>query len=187
MPSTKNVDALAQIKEDLADVQAVWVVDYRGLTVKEAQELRRNIREAGAVMKVYKNTLMHIALKELDMADMDEILSGPSAFVFADGDPVASAKALRDFSKDNENARHQGWHHGRQVRRCRGSQEDRSSSFARRTHREASRFASEPPCSQIVARAQRTGSSRSLAPSVLSPTRRMQPKRCLALGLEQAA
>ena len=102
MPSTKNVDALAQIKEDLADVQAVWVVDYRGLTVKEAQELRRNIREAGAVMKVYKNTLMHIALKELDMADMDEILSGPSAFVFADGDPVASAKALRDFSKDNE-------------------------------------------------------------------------------------
>ena len=99
MPSTKNVDALAQIKEDLADVQAVWVVDYRGLTVKEAQELRRNIREAGAVMKVYKNTLMHIALKELDM---DEILSGPSAFVFADGDPVASAKALRDFSKDNE-------------------------------------------------------------------------------------
>lgn len=102
MPSTKNVDALAQTKEDLADVQAVWVVDYRGLTVKEAQELRRNIREAGAVMKVYKNTLMHIALKELDMADMDEILSGPSAFVFADGDPVASAKALRDFSKDNE-------------------------------------------------------------------------------------
>ena len=102
MPSIKNVDALAQIKEDLADVQAVWVVDYRGLTVKEAQELRRNIREAGAVMKVYKNTLMHIALKELDMADMDEILSGPSAFVFADGDPVASAKALRDFSKDNE-------------------------------------------------------------------------------------
>ena len=89
MPSTKNVDALAQIKEDRADVQAVWVVDYRGLTVKEAQELRRNIREAGAVMKVYKNTLMHIALKELDMADMDEILSGPSAFVFADGDPVA--------------------------------------------------------------------------------------------------
>ena len=50
MPSTKNVDALAQIKEDLADVQAVWVVDYRGLTVKEAQELRRNIREAGAVI-----------------------------------------------------------------------------------------------------------------------------------------
>ena len=102
MPSTKNVDALAQIKEDLADVQAVWVVDYRGLTVKETQELRRNIREAGAVMKVYKNTLMHIALEELEMASMDEILEGPSAFVFAGADPVASAKALKEFAKTND-------------------------------------------------------------------------------------
>ena len=102
MPSTKNVDALAQIKEDLADVQAVWVVDYRGLTVKEAQELRRNIREAGAVMKVYKNTLMHLALDELELPNMDEILEGPSAFVFAGEDPVASAKALKDFAKANK-------------------------------------------------------------------------------------
>lgn len=102
MPSVKNTEALEQIKADLADVQAVWVVDYRGLTVKESQELRRNIREADAVMKVYKNTLMQIALKEADMPDMDQVLSGPSAFVFADGDPVASAKALRDFAKDNE-------------------------------------------------------------------------------------
>ena len=102
MPNVKNQEPLAVIKEELSNAGAVWVVDYCGLTVKEVQELRRSVREAGASMKVYKNTLMHIALKELDMADMDEILSGPSAFVFADGDPVASAKALRDFSKDNE-------------------------------------------------------------------------------------
>lgn len=102
MPSAKNTETLEQIKSDLADVQAVWVVDYRGLTVKESQGLRRNIREAGAVMKVYKNTLMQIALKEMDMPEMDQVLSGPSAFVFADGDPVASAKALRDFAKENE-------------------------------------------------------------------------------------
>lgn len=185
MPSTKNVDALAQIKEDLADVQAVWVVDYRGLTVKEAQELRRNIREAGAVMKVYKNTLMHIALKELDMADMDEILSGPSAFVFADGDPVASAKALRDFSKDNETLVIKGgimdgkFVDARQSRRSqlflRAKNSSRSFSVRFRT-----------PCRRSCACSTHR-SSRSLAPSVLSPTRRMQPKRCLALGLEQAA
>lgn len=102
MPSAKNTESLEQIKADLTDVQAVWVVDYRGLTVKESQELRRNIRESGAVMKVYKNTLMQIALKEMDMPEMDQILSGPSAFVFADGDPVASAKAIRDFAKENE-------------------------------------------------------------------------------------
>lgn len=102
MPSVKNTESLAQIKEDLADVQAVWVVDYRGLTVKQSQTLRRSIREAGAVMKVYKNTLMQIALKESDMPEIDQVLSGPSAFVFADGDPVASAKAIRDFAKENE-------------------------------------------------------------------------------------
>lgn len=102
MPSAKNTEALEQIKADLTDVQAVWVVDYRGLTVKESQELRRSIRESGAIMKVYKNTLMQIALKEMEMSEMDQVLSGPSAFIFADGDPVASAKTIRDFAKKNE-------------------------------------------------------------------------------------
>lgn len=103
MPSVQNTERLEVIKSDLADVQAVWVVDYRGLTVKESEQLRNNIREAGAIMKVHKNTLVHLALKELDMPSLDEVLSGPSAFVFAEGDPVASAKALKDFAKSNEN------------------------------------------------------------------------------------
>lgn len=103
MPSVQNTERLEVIKSDLADVQAVWVVDYRGLTVKESEQLRNNIREAGAIMKVHKNTLVRLALKELDMPSLDEVLSGPSAFVFAEGDPVASAKALKDFVKSNEN------------------------------------------------------------------------------------
>ncbi len=102
MPSAQNTERLEVIKADLADVEAVWVVDYRGLTVKEVQQLRVSIRETGAVMKVHKNTLMQLALKELDMPAMDEVLSGPSAFVFAQGDPVASAKAIKDFAKENE-------------------------------------------------------------------------------------
>ena len=103
MPSVQNTERLEVIKSDLADVQAVWVVDYRGLTVKQSEQLRNSIREAGAVMKVHKNTLVRLALKELDMPSLDEVLSGPSAFVFAAGDPVASAKALKDFAKGNEN------------------------------------------------------------------------------------
>ena len=103
MPNAQNKEMLAALKEDLDGVSAVWVVDYRGLTVKEIQNLRKSIREADASMKVYKNTLMRIALKELDMADMDEILEGPSAFVFAGADPVASAKAIKEFAKSNEN------------------------------------------------------------------------------------
>ena len=61
MPNVKNQETLAKIKEDLDGVSAVWVVDYCGLTVKDIQALRVAIRESGASMKVYKNTLMHIA------------------------------------------------------------------------------------------------------------------------------
>lgn len=102
MPNAQNKEMLESIKQDLDGVSAVWVVDYRGLTVKEVQELRRSIREADASMKVYKNTLMHIALNEMELASMDEILEGPSAFVFAGADPVASAKALKEFAKSND-------------------------------------------------------------------------------------
>lgn len=103
MPNAHNIDTLAKIKEDLADVTAVWVVDYRGLTVKEVQALRSDIREADASMKVYKNTLMHIALEEMELPNIDAVLEGPSAFVFASNDPVASAKAIKDFAKKNQN------------------------------------------------------------------------------------
>ena len=93
---------LENIKTDLANAGAMWVVDYRGLTVKQIQELRRAIRGADAAMKVYKNTLVHLALEQTDGPDMDAVLSGPSAFVFTGEDPVASAKVIRDFAKDNE-------------------------------------------------------------------------------------
>lgn len=103
MPNAQNTEMLANIKADLENAKAMWVVDYRGLTVKEIQQLRRSIREAGASMKVYKNTIMHIALAEMDGPNMDEILAGPSAFVIADEDPVASAKAIKTFAASNEN------------------------------------------------------------------------------------
>ncbi|MBQ9068842.1 MAG: 50S ribosomal protein L10 [Eggerthellaceae bacterium] len=103
MPNVKNQETVAKIKEELAATQAVWIVDYRGLTVKEIQELRRNVREAGASMKVYKNTLMHLALTESELPTMDDLLEGPSAFVFADSDPAAAAKVIKNFAKSNEN------------------------------------------------------------------------------------
>lgn len=108
MPNAENKEMLTAIKADIEGAGAMWVVDYRGLTVKEIQQLRHDIREAGAQMKVYKNTIMHIALKETDSPDLDEILSGPSAFVFTGEDPVASAKAIRDFAKENENLQIKG-------------------------------------------------------------------------------
>lgn len=102
MPNARNQEMMANIKADLEGVSAVWVVDACGLTVKEVEALRRAIRESGAIMKVYKNTIMQKALAELDLVNMDDILSGPSAFVFCGGDVAAAAKAVTEFAKENE-------------------------------------------------------------------------------------
>ena len=103
MPNKHNVENVAKIAEELQDITAMWVIDYRGLTVKEVETLRRAVREADAKMGVYKNTLMRLALENAELPELGDILSGPSAFVFATGDPVASAKAIKDFAKQNEN------------------------------------------------------------------------------------
>lgn len=102
MPNAKNVATLAKIKEDLEGASAVWIVDYCGLTVKEIQALRVSIREAGATMSVYKNTLMQRALTDAELPTLDDLLEGPSAFVFAGHDVAAAAKAVKNFAKDNE-------------------------------------------------------------------------------------
>ena len=102
MPNVKNQETLAVIKEELSNAGAVWVVDYCGLTVKEVQELRRSVREAGASMKVYKNTLVHIALEDAELPTLDDMLNGPSAFVFAGEDVAAAAKAVKNFAKGND-------------------------------------------------------------------------------------
>lgn len=94
---------LTKIKEDLEGVSAVWVVDYCGLTVKDIQALRVGVRESGATLKVYKNTLMHIALEESNLPTLDTMLEGPSAFVFAGTDVAAAAKAVKTFAKTNQN------------------------------------------------------------------------------------
>lgn len=102
MPNVKNQETLAVIKGELSNAGAVWVVDYCGLTVKEVQELRRSVREAGASMKVYKNTLVHIALEDAELPTLDDMLNGPSAFVFAGEDVAAAAKAVKNFAKGND-------------------------------------------------------------------------------------
>ena len=103
MPNVKNQETLVKIKEDLNGASAVWVVDYYGLSVKDIQALRREIREAGASMKVYKNSLVHIALAESELPTLDDMLAGPSAFVFAGEDVAAAAKAVKNFAKTNQN------------------------------------------------------------------------------------
>lgn len=102
MPTNAKTDKVAEIKNRLTGSTGVIMADYRGLTVKEMQELRSKVREAGGEVKVYKNTLTEIAVRELALPSMDEFLNGPTAFVFAGEDPVAPTKAVMGFAKEHK-------------------------------------------------------------------------------------
>lgn len=102
MPKPGKTAVVGEIKEKLTGSVGIVMADYRGLSVKEMQELRSRIRESGGELKVYKNTLTEIALRELAMPAMDEYLEGPTAFLFAHEDPVAPTKALVEFAKKHE-------------------------------------------------------------------------------------
>ena len=95
MPAQSNIDMLEKVKGSNETSKGVFVVDYRGLTVKEAQELRRALREANAHMKVYKNNIVRIALNEAEMPNIDDMLKGTCAYVFYEKDPVEAAKVLK--------------------------------------------------------------------------------------------
>ncbi len=103
MPTQEKIDKVKEIQAAIDAAEAIWFVDYRGLTVKQAEALRHLLRDAGAELKVYKNSLTGIALANLDMPNMDEYLKGPNGFVFASGDIAISAKVIKDFAKKNKN------------------------------------------------------------------------------------
>jgi len=102
MPRPEKVQAVADIKESLEDAEAVFLTEYRGLTVKAVQELRANLRASGAEYKVVKMSLARLAAGDAGLSGLDEYLLGPTALAFANSDPVATAKALKDFSKSHE-------------------------------------------------------------------------------------
>lgn len=102
MPTVTKEGLVGEIKERFNGSEAVLLIDYRGLSVKDMQELRRSVREAGGEIKVYKNSLTEIAIRELALPNLDEHLQGPTAFVFVEADPVAPAKALSVFAKTHQ-------------------------------------------------------------------------------------
>ncbi|MDM5186570.1 50S ribosomal protein L10 [Bacillus sp. DX4.1] len=93
---------VTEIAEKLRDSKSTIVVDYRGLTVSEATELRKNLREAGVEFKVYKNSLTRRAAESVEMAELNEFLTGPNAIAFSNEDVIAPAKVLNDFAKNHE-------------------------------------------------------------------------------------
>lgn len=102
MPRPEKVQAVADIKEQIEAAEAVFVTEFRGLTVTQLQGLRASLRAAGAEYKVVKMTLARLAAAELEITGIDEYLVGPTALAFANTDPVAAAKALKDVGDGNE-------------------------------------------------------------------------------------
>lgn len=104
--STPRPDKVAIVKEITAKFDesvAVFVSEYRGMSVGELADLRSPLREAGAEHKVYKNTLARLAVADSGYSDLSEHLLGPTALTFVTGDSVAAAKALVDAAKTNKN------------------------------------------------------------------------------------
>ncbi len=88
-----------EISANIKDAQSVVLVDYRGLTVEQDTQLRKNLREAGVIYKVYKNTMMNFAFKGTEFEGLTQYLEGPSAMALSTEDATAPARVLAQFAK----------------------------------------------------------------------------------------
>ncbi|HHW10539.1 MAG TPA: 50S ribosomal protein L10 [Firmicutes bacterium] len=102
LPTPEKEAVVKEIQERLERGKAMIVAEYRGLNVQKITQLRRSAREAGVEFKVYKNTLMARAATALGITGLQKYLEGPNAFAFSYEDPVAAAKVLAEFTKNNE-------------------------------------------------------------------------------------
>ena len=89
-----------EISGAIKDAASVVVVDYRGLTVAEVTDLRKQLREAGVDMRVVKNTLLRRAADAAGLEGLEEVFVGPTAVAFSEEEVVAPAKILVEFAKD---------------------------------------------------------------------------------------
>lgn len=99
MPTKEKIESVKEIRERLENNTLAIMTQYVGINVAQVTELRKKLREAGIQYKVYKNNLARIALREIGAESAADFMNGPTAWAFSN-DPVASAKILKDFSKE---------------------------------------------------------------------------------------
>ena len=100
-PRPEKVAVVDEVKERLGSASAAILTEYRGLKVKDLADLRRSLTSAGGEYRIYKNTLVRFAVRDLGLSELEEMLTGPTAIAFVDGDAAAVAKALRDYARTN--------------------------------------------------------------------------------------
>ena len=91
-----------EIKENIKDAKSVVLVDYRGLTVDQDTQLRKNLREAGVTYKVYKNTLVNRAIEGTEFESLKDLLEGPSAIAISKSEATTPASIICKFAKIND-------------------------------------------------------------------------------------
>ena len=102
-PRPEKVAVVNEVRERMEAADGALLTEYRGLTVAELAELRRELTAAGGDYKVYKNTLVRLAVADTPREGVSDLLTGPTAIAFVQGDVSAVAKALRDFARANPN------------------------------------------------------------------------------------
>jgi large subunit ribosomal protein L10 len=100
-PKPDKVAVIDEVRERISESSASVVAEYRGLTVAEMAELRKSLRAAGGDFKVFKNTLVRLAISGTSHEPLDDLLVGPTGIAFVQGDVSAVAKALKDFAAAN--------------------------------------------------------------------------------------
>lgn len=98
----KKIQLVEEITDKFKTSKSTVVVDYRGLTVAEVTELRKQLRDAGVEFKVYKNTMTRRAVEAAELSGLADALTGPNAIAFSAEDVVAPAKILSEFAKKHE-------------------------------------------------------------------------------------
>lgn len=116
-PHPKKDQILDELKDRLGRATVTIVTDYRGLTVAQISNLRRQLAPANVDYRVAKNTLLGIAAKQVGFPDMTALLTGPSAVAFGFGEETAVAKALVDFATSSKIMKVKGGVLGRRIMR----------------------------------------------------------------------
>jgi large subunit ribosomal protein L10 len=102
MDKEQKAALVDEIAERLGDASSIFAVDYRGISVPQAAELRTRLAEADATFRIVKNRLAKRAAEKSGTAVPEELLEGPTALTFVNGDPVTAAKAIFTFSRQND-------------------------------------------------------------------------------------
>jgi large subunit ribosomal protein L10 len=102
VPTQEKVDTVEDLKARLNGVKTVLLAEYRGLTVLQLSELRKQLKAVSAEYKIVKNRLARLAVASSSAAGLSADLKGPTGLVLAKGDPVSVAKTLQTFAKTNQ-------------------------------------------------------------------------------------